>query len=175
MTRQLLPFILLATACGTSNPPKLPPPEPAPNGLSSEERDLVNAGQAATHCRPTASTPQGADCISKEDVKRVVHSKQTDLRRCYDRELKKNPRLEGKATFAWIINAEGGVERFELLDVTLPSQDVLTCARKALSFVEFPRRSPSSPLVEITFPYTVSAEENQLGRGVRDGDAALVD
>lgn len=174
MKRLLLSF-LLVSACGTSNPPKLPPPEPAPNGLSNEERDLVNAGQVSTHCNPSASVPQGADCISKEDVKRVVQSKQNEVRRCYDRELKKNPNLEGKATFAWIINAEGGIERFEFLDVTLPSQDVLNCARKALSFVQFPRRSPSSPIVEISYPYTFSAEENQLGHGVRDGDAALVD
>lgn len=115
------------------------PPGPA---LKRKPEDVV-----CHHCAPTLS-----DDYSRELVMRVIKRHQSEIRFCYETELKRSPELEGKVTVRWSIDGSGNVTDALIAESGLGSDPVEACILQRVKRWSFPEPKSGNEVV-ITFPW----------------------
>lgn len=92
--------------------------------------------------------------IDKEAVRRAVRSALQSFKACYDREYKKDTKLEGKVVISWEIHEKGIAKNARVLKdkTTLGNASVEECVRARLLTLRFPEPPPGS-MAEAVYPF----------------------
>lgn len=106
-----------------------------------------------------AVTPGGAEeefigSIDKEAVRRAVRSALLSFKACYDREYKKDTKLEGKVVISWEIHEKGIAKNARVVKEksTLGNSSVEECVRARLLTLRFPEPPPGA-MAEAVYPF----------------------
>lgn len=97
--------------------------------------------------------------IDKEAVRRVVRSALASFKACYDREYKKDTKLEGKVVISWEIHEKGIAKNARVIKEksTLDNSSVGECVRARLLTLRFPE-PPAGAMAEINYPFFFRGE-----------------
>ena len=76
------------------------------------------------------------------------------FKRCYESGLARDPKLEGRVTVRFEVNAEGRVTRPRIAENSLPDCDAARCARDNFLPLLFPK--PQGGIVTVVFPIKFS-------------------
>jgi pSer/pThr/pTyr-binding forkhead associated (FHA) protein len=112
------------------------------------ERDVsIQTGQVAV-----------LGAIDKELIRRVIQEHASQIRYCYEQELQRDPKLEGKVVIRWIINADGHVSNPQVDGggTTLGNDAVHRCMMDRIQSWEFPKPKGGGIAV-ITYPWILRA------------------
>ena len=96
--------------------------------------------------------------IDKELVRRVIQEHASQIRYCYEQELQRDPKLEGKVAIRWVINADGRVSspQVDTGATTLQNDKVHHCMMERIASWEFPKPKGGGIAV-ITYPWILRA------------------
>jgi outer membrane biosynthesis protein TonB len=100
----------------------------------------------------TAPRPQITICIDKDFIRRVVRRHQAAFAGCYERELRRAPRLAGTVTATFVILSDGRVASAEASGMT-PGLDA--CVARAVAAIRFPRIVGGGS-VRVNYPFAFS-------------------
>jgi len=92
--------------------------------------------------------------IDKDAVRRVVRSILSQYKSCYEREFRKNGKLEGKVVIKWEIHQGGIAKNAQILKdkTTLNNSTVEECVKAKILSLKFPE-PPAKMAAEVTYPF----------------------
>ncbi len=92
--------------------------------------------------------------VDKELIRRVIQEHAAQIRYCYEQELAINPKLAGKVSIKWIINADGSASSATVVGdgTTLGSEKVHRCMMERITSWQFPKPKGGGMAV-ITYPW----------------------
>ena len=107
-----------------------------------------------TRIQPGKVTYKGS--LSREEIQRVVKRHMSQIKYCYEKELTKNPNLNGKIVGAWTIAGTGLVESANASQNTMGNDTVGTCVTRIIKRMRFPRPKGGGK-VFVNYPFVFSA------------------
>jgi TonB family protein len=114
--------------------------------------DSSSNEEASTGSASSGSSSSGR--AHSEDIDRTIKTHMTRFRSCYQRQLQRNPRLEGRVVMQITIDASGSVSSAELAESSLSDSVVEKCIADELLRLEFP--PPRGGRVVISYPFAFS-------------------
>lgn len=105
--------------------------------------------------KPRPEPPRSTQGISRKKIAKTLRKVMLRVRRCYERELKSNPRLSGKVVARIDAAANGKVENVTVQRDSLNNQATTVCIVWLLRRLEFP---PSSDGRSMRFSVPLSFE-----------------
>lgn len=112
---------------------------------------IPGKGDFAVGTEATSVTVVGG--LSKEEIRRVVDSHQSEIRFCYSRELQRDPRLFGKISIKWKIVDGGGVSGTNVAENSTGSAALANCIKDKVSGWKFPSPPTGSEGVSVEWPW----------------------
>jgi pSer/pThr/pTyr-binding forkhead associated (FHA) protein len=99
--------------------------------------------------------------IDKELIRKVIQEHAAQIRYCYEQQLALNPRLQGKVSIKWIIQADGSATNPQVDDgaTTLDDAKVHECMMSRITSWQFPKPKGGGVAV-ITYPWILRASGN---------------
>lgn len=97
--------------------------------------------------------------IDREAVRRVVRSAINSFKACYEREYKKDTKLEGKVVIAWEIHEKGVAKNARVVSAksTIGNAAVEDCVRSRMLTLRFPE-PPQGTMAEVMFPFVFQGQ-----------------
>ena len=89
--------------------------------------------------------------LEVSDIQDVLAKSQEMVRGCYERQLKRQPKLEGQMSVQFTIGAKGKVVKVKVVDDTMKSRRLNRCVTRNVSKWTFPK--PQDGKVMIHAPY----------------------
>jgi hypothetical protein len=119
--------------------------------------DLGGRGKGTTKIVPGKITYEGG--LSREEIQRVISRVMSQIKYCYEKELNKDPNLEGKLVMFWIISGTGDVSTVQTAQNTFgggsgPAID--QCVSRIIQRLKFPNPKGGG-IVNVTYPFVFSA------------------
>jgi hypothetical protein len=119
--------------------------------------DLGGRGKGTTKIVPGKITYEGG--LSREEIQRVISRVMSQIKYCYEKELNKDPNLEGKLVMFWIISGTGDVQTTQTAQNTFggasgPAID--QCVSRIIQRLKFPNPKGGG-IVNVTYPFVFSA------------------
>ncbi|MEW5847307.1 MAG: AgmX/PglI C-terminal domain-containing protein, partial [Myxococcota bacterium] len=119
-----------------------------PGALGGKGKGQVRAAPAmALHRQATA---QGE--LSREEISKVINQNMGQIQFCYEKELLKNPGLQGKVVFEWTIKQDGSVSVVRTKVGALPSPAATNCMIDKIKGWQFPKPRGNGVVV-VTYPF----------------------
>lgn len=115
--------------------------------------DLGGRGKGMTRVQPGKVIHKGS--LSREEIQRVISRVMNQIKFCYERELNKNPNLEGKLVASWVISGAGDVASANAAQNTMGSQPVEQCVMRIIKRLKFPQPKGGGQ-VFVTYPFVFS-------------------
>jgi TonB family protein len=112
--------------------------------------DLGGRGKDRYKVVPGRTVTKG--CLTQQEVLRVINRVQSQAKYCYEKELTKNPNLEGKVTTFFEIGPTGAVSWVKISDSTMGNADVEKCLERVVQRLRFPP-CKGGGTAEITYPW----------------------
>lgn len=128
----------------------------APNGAPADIQLAEKEEQKVT-ANIQAAPPKMEGSLDQMALTRVVKSRMTLLKECYERELKRDPRLKGKIVVRFTVNESGTVEDLSIEENTLGSEGVAQCMIQRMSRFRFPPAEGGGSTVSYPFVFTPSS------------------
>lgn len=91
--------------------------------------------------------------IDKELIRRVIRSHMNQVKFCYESELTRNQKLEGRVQIQFIIGTTGSVMSSVVQSSTLGSAQTESCIASAVRRWDFPK--PQSGIVSVSYPFVL--------------------
>ncbi len=104
-----------------------------------------------------AEAPEVDGALDSDAVARVVRARMRMVEDCYQRELKRNPKLAGKIEIEFTIGADGTVTQARIASNRMGVDDVAVCVVSRIQRWKFPK--PSGGSVTVTFPFIFTPSE----------------
>ncbi len=95
--------------------------------------------------------------IDRDIIRRVVRQRRRGVRYCYEKQLQKNPKLQGKLKLKWTIAPDGKVLAVEVVDSTLGDATVEQCITRQVKRWRFPAVKGAGTVV-VTYPFAFKPE-----------------
>lgn len=109
---------------------------------------------AATKRGPARSWDECSGEIAPAEARRVIGEFNTQIRNCYERQLKQNPLLEGSMTLAVRVAPDGRVDGTQVSG-SLRDRDVFACVRNVASHMRFPAPGGRDcAMIQVPFTFT---------------------
>jgi hypothetical protein len=93
--------------------------------------------------------------LKKEEIQRVVNRHLSQIKACFNRELTKDPNLDGKLTMAWVIGGSGLVVMSKVSQDTVGSPAMSACVRRIVKRMRFPKPRGGGT-VNVRYPFLFS-------------------
>lgn len=90
--------------------------------------------------------------LTKEEIARVVRAHLYMIKFCYERELRKNPKLDGKIALRWIIAGTGYVQTVAVKASTMNNERVENCLVRKVRRWKFPQPRGNG-IVIVNYPF----------------------
>ncbi len=91
-------------------------------------------------------------CLTQDVVLRVLSRVQSQAKYCYEKELPRNPNLEGKVTTAFVIGPTGAVQSARIAESTMGNANVESCLTRVIQRLRFPPCAGGG-VAEVTYPW----------------------
>ncbi len=120
------------------------------NGLGGRKATLVQVGGVGE---------QVVGTIDREAIRRVIRSNRDKITYCYQKELNKNPSLNGKLKLKWDINSRGRAQNIGpvVSGTTIASaSSIASCIKNRMVTWQFPRPGASES-VTVTYPFVFNS------------------
>ena len=120
-------------------------------GFGSKDQVAIQAGGAEEAF---------SGSIDKEAVRRVVKSALNSFKACYEREYKKDSKLEGKVMIAWEIHEKGLAKNARVIKEksSINNATVEECVRSRLVALRFPE-PPAGTFADVTYPFVFQGQK----------------
>ena len=120
------------------------------SGMGLGSVDLGGRGKDKFSVIPGRTVTKG--CLTNEVVLRVLNRVQSQAKYCYEKELPKNPNLEGKVTTRFTIGPTGAVQAADISETTMGNTEVENCLVRVVQRLRFPPCAGGG-VAEVTYPW----------------------
>jgi outer membrane biosynthesis protein TonB len=122
------------------------------------EGTLCKAGSDCKHKPAPELGPPEVSVVGmdKELIRQVIHAHKSEVRYCYELELTRNPKLEGKTAVRFLISHTGAVTVSNVVESTVRSSQLESCVAGRVRTWQFPR-PPGGGTVVVTYPFVFRA------------------
>lgn len=93
--------------------------------------------------------------LKREEIQRVVNRHLSQIKACFNKELTKDPNLEGKVTMSWVIGESGAVVMSKVSQDTVRSPGMSVCVKRVIDRMKFPRPRGGGT-VNVRYPFLFS-------------------
>ena len=94
--------------------------------------------------------------MSRKTIKKVVRVYYSHFKYCYEKQLLKNPELEGKVVIKFLIGADGKVQKAEIAETTIKNAELEKCMIGAAKRMKFPKPLGGG-VVDVKYPFVFKA------------------
>ncbi len=112
--------------------------------------DLGGRGKGMTRIKPGKVTYQGS--LNREEIERVLRRVKSQIRFCYERELAKDPNLNGKVVIGFVIAGTGLVSTAKAAQNTMGNDKVGSCVVRIIQRLRFPKPRGGGQVI-VNYPY----------------------
>lgn len=112
--------------------------------------DLGGRGKSKYKVIPGRSKTKG--CLTNKVVLRVLNRVQSQAKYCYEKELQRNPNLEGKVTTSFVIGPTGSVQSAKVVKSTMGNASVEQCLLRVVKRLRFPP-CKGGGVADVTYPW----------------------
>lgn len=118
--------------------------------------------KAGTDCKQkpppemTGTTEVHVIGMDKELIRQVIHQHRNEVRYCYELELTRNPKLQGKTAVKFLISGSGAVTASSVVESTVRSSQLEDCVAGRVRTWQFPK-PPGGGTVSVTYPFVFRA------------------
>lgn len=119
--------------------------------------DLGGRGKGMTRIVPGKIIYEGG--LSREEIQRVINRVMSQIKYCYEKELNKDPNLEGKLVMSWIITGSGDVGSAQAAENTFgggSAPPIEQCVLRIIQRLKFPNPKGGGQ-VFVTYPFVFSS------------------
>ncbi len=120
--------------------------------------DLGGRGKGKYNVEVGRTVTKG--CLTQEVVLRVLNRVQSQAKYCYEKELQRNPNLEGKVACRFVIGATGSVQTADVAESTMGNANVEQCLVRVVQRLKFPPCAGGG-VAEVTYPWIFKAGGGQ--------------
>ena len=99
--------------------------------------------------------PSVGNYCKQADILRVVNSRQRAITYCYEKQLARNPELNGKVTLSWNIGLDGKVMKVWVAGSSLKNGQVESCMTRSVKRWKFTK--PDGGICQIRFPFVFNS------------------
>lgn len=100
----------------------------------------------------TSSEPTVMGSLDKELIRKVIHANRGQIRYCYESQLNRFPKLEGKVAVKFVISASGSVATSSVAQSTVGNAELETCVAGRVKTWIFPKPKGGGVVV-VTYPF----------------------
>jgi TonB family protein len=100
----------------------------------------------------TSSDPTVMGSLDKELIRKVIHANRGQIRYCYESQLNRFPKLEGKVSVKFVITASGSVATSQVAGSTAGNAELETCVAGRVKTWMFPKPKGGGVVV-VTYPF----------------------
>lgn len=100
----------------------------------------------------TSSDPMVVGSLDKELIRKVIHANRNQIRFCYESQLNRFPKLEGKVSIRFMITAEGSVSQSSVAQTTVGNAELEACVAGRVRMWTFPKPKGGG-IVIVTYPF----------------------
>ncbi len=100
----------------------------------------------------TSSDPTVMGSLDKELIRKVIHANRGQIRYCYESQLNRFPKLEGKVSVKFVISAAGSVATSQVSGSTAGNAELETCVAGRVKTWMFPKPKGGGVVV-VTYPF----------------------
>ena len=100
----------------------------------------------------TSSEPTVMGSLDKELIRKVIHANRGQIRYCYESQLTRNPKLNGKVAIKFIISAQGTVASASVAQSTVNNAELEACVAGRVHGWQFPKPKGGGVVV-VTYPF----------------------
>ncbi len=110
------------------------------------------SGQGGDYLKLALDEASIDEGLSRDEVGRIIHSKISEIRYCYESSILRNPDVEGKLVVDFVIASTGSIKTASVKESSLRDPRLDECILKRLTRWAFP--SPKSGVeVAVTYPF----------------------
>ena len=100
----------------------------------------------------TSSEPMVVGSLDKELIRKVIHANRNQIRYCYESQLNRFPKLEGKVAIRFMITAQGSVSQSNVAQSTVNNAELEACVAGRVRMWNFPKPKGGG-IVIVTYPF----------------------
>jgi hypothetical protein len=100
----------------------------------------------------TSSEPTVMGSLDKELIRKVIHANRGQIRYCYEAQLNRFPKLEGKVAIKFVISAGGSVASSNVAQATTNNAELESCIAGRVRTWIFPKPKGGGVVV-VTYPF----------------------
>ena len=124
--------------------------------VSQADANVSSAGASERKIKGKAKAGKGEEVggsgiLDSASVNKVVKSRVTAIKMCYEKALKRSPTLEGKISVQFTIGTSGRVTKANAKEDTINDSEVTSCVLSKVKSFVFPK--PEGGAVEYVFPF----------------------
>jgi hypothetical protein len=112
----------------------------------------IMGGKKSADIGITSADPVVMGSLDPELIRKVVHEHAGQIRYCYETELIKNPKLNGKVAIRWVITASGTVASSNVAQTTVNDSTMEECLAGRVRTWIFPKPKGGGVVV-VTYPF----------------------
>jgi hypothetical protein len=129
----------------------------AADSAAAKPSDAAATKPGGDQAKPGAAAAAPAGDEGSRDlnvISEMVKAQRQPVRDCYEKERKKNPKLQGKMVIHFVLDPEGKVTDIKLNEERsdIKEPDLVACAIKVIRGIKFPASSKGM-VTEINYPY----------------------
>ena len=100
----------------------------------------------------TSSEPTVMGSLDKELIRKVIHANRGQIRFCYESQLNRFPKLDGKVAVKFVISASGAVATSSVAQTTVNNAELEACVAGRVRTWMFPKPKGGGVVV-VTYPF----------------------
>lgn len=130
------------------------------SGMAEYGGDTGLNNKTSVAVQPGGVEEEFIGTIDKEAVRRVVRSALAAFKGCYERELKRDSKLEGKVVIAWEIREKGVAANARVVSdkSTINNRVVEDCVKSRMLTLRFPEPPPGT-VAEVQYPFFFTSQK----------------
>lgn len=109
-------------------------------------------GKKETDIGISSSEPQVMGSLDKELIRQVIHRNRNQIRFCYESQLTRFPKLNGKVAVRFVITAAGTVSSSQVAQSTVNNVELETCIAGRVQTWIFPKPKGGGVVI-VTYPF----------------------
>ncbi len=100
----------------------------------------------------TSSEPTVMGSLDKELIRKVIHANRGQIRFCYESQLNRFPKLDGKVAIKFVISPAGAVASSQVSQTTVNNAELEACVAGRVRTWQFPKPKGGGVVV-VTYPF----------------------
>ncbi len=110
----------------------------------------------------TSSEPMVMGSLDKELIRKVIHANRGQIRYCYESQLNRFPKLNGKVAVKFIISPTGSVSTSSVAQTTVGNAELEACVAGRVRTWTFPKPKGGGVVI-VTYPFIFAQSGGQGG------------